>query len=328
VRELGLLHEAFAAGKESTLPELPIQYADFAAWQRQLLQGETLDAQLSYWKRQLNNAPPLLQLPTDRPRPPVQSFRGARQALMMEKSLAEALNRLSRQEHVTLFMTLLAGFKLLLYSYTMQDDLIVGTAIAGRDRLETEGLIGCFVNTLVLRTDISGNPTFKGLLQRVRDVTLGAYAHQETPFEKLVDELRLARNLSHAPLFQVAFGVRNAPLAVSVLNLSGLSLSPIEFEQEEARFDLTVWVDERADGLRGVWSYATDLFDAETIRGMHQDFAALLHCIVAQPDASLSDLMQIWNSPKAQGTSQGAKKYRYDKFIRTKPQPITVSSRQ
>jgi hypothetical protein len=210
-REVSVLYEAFATGEPSPLSELPIQYADFAVWQRQWLQGEVLEKQLDYWRKQLEAAPPLLELLTDRPRPTIQAYRGARQALILPPSLTEALKALSLREEVTLFMMLLAGFKTLLYRYTGQGDIIVGSPIANRNRVEIEGLIGFFVNTLVLRTDLSENPTFRQLLRRVREVCLEAYAHQDLPFEKLVEELQPERNLGYSPLFQVMFILQNAP---------------------------------------------------------------------------------------------------------------------
>ena len=198
-RELATLYESFSTGKSSPLPELPIQYADFAVWQR--LQGEVLETQLSYWKNQLDGAPPLLELPTDRPRPAIQTYRGAVESALLPKSLSEALRILSQQEDVTLFMTLIAAFKTLLYRYTGQENIVVGSSIANRTRVEIEGLIGFFVNTLALRTDLSGNPSFRELLGRVCDVAFGAYAHQDLPFEKLVEELQPERNMSHSTFF-------------------------------------------------------------------------------------------------------------------------------
>src|SRR5205085_3180491 len=188
----------------SPLPDLPVQYADYAVWQRQLLMGEALDRQLSYWKERLTGAPPVLELPTDRPRPKVQNFRGATLAVELPPEITEELKALSRGEGVTLYMTLLAAFQTLLHRYTGQDDITVGSPIAGRNRSELEPLIGFFANTLVLRTDLSGDPSFRELLRRVRGMALGAYAHQDVPFERLVEELRPERSLSHTPLFQVA----------------------------------------------------------------------------------------------------------------------------
>jgi hypothetical protein len=203
VRELGGLYTAFAEGRPSPLPELAVQYADFAAWQREWLRGEVLEGQLGYWKRQLGGAPQVLELPTDHPRPAVQSYRGSALRHTMSTALQGELNRLARGEGVTLFMVLLAAFEALLWRYSGQTDVVVGSPIANRTRREVEGLIGFFVNTLVLRTDVSGDPTFRELLGRVKEVALGAYAHQDLPFEKLVEELRPERALSHSPCFQV-----------------------------------------------------------------------------------------------------------------------------
>ena len=194
LRELAAIYDAFSSGKPSPLPELPIQYADFAHWQREWLQGEVLKSQRDYWKQQLNGSLPILQLPTDYPRPPVQTYQGEYQSLELPKNLTQALKDLSQQERVTLFMTLLAAFQTFLYRYTGQEDIIVGTPIAGRNQVEAEGLIGFFVNTLALRTYLSGNPSFPELLGRVREVALGAYAHQDLPFEKLVEELQPERD--------------------------------------------------------------------------------------------------------------------------------------
>jgi len=205
LRELAALYQAFSTGNPSPLPALPIQYADFAVWERQWVQGEFLESRLSYWKRQLQGPLPVLDLPVDRPRPPIQTFRGAGRSLRPPKSLVEALKTLGRQEEVTLFMTLLATFQTLLHAYTGQEDILVGTPISTRRHAETEGLIGLFINTLVLRTDLSGNPSVRELLRRVRKVCLEAYAHQEVPFEKLVDALKVGRDLSRNPLFQVLF---------------------------------------------------------------------------------------------------------------------------
>ena len=208
-KELSALYEAFCTGKPARLPELPVQYADYAEWQREWLQGEVLESQLGYWKQQLEGAPQVLELPTDRPRPALQTYRGGRRSRTLSRELSEELKRLSRSEGVTLFMTLLAAFQTLLYRYTGQEEMLVGTPIAGRSREETEGLIGFFVNTLVLRTDLSGHPTFRELLARVRRMAVEAYAHQDLPFEKLVEELQPERDLSRHPLFQVMFVLQN-----------------------------------------------------------------------------------------------------------------------
>jgi len=288
IRELAALYEAFSTGKPSPLPELPIQYADFAHWQRQWLQGEVLAAQLSYWQQQLAGAPAVLELPTDRPRPAVQTFRGATQFLALPEPLSQKLKTLSQRSGVTLFMTLLAAFQTLLYRYTGQEDICIGSPIANRNRSETEDLIGFFVNTLVLRTDMSENPSFKELLLRVREVTLGAYAHQDLPFEQLVEALQPERNLSHQPLFQVMFVLQNAPM--SALELPDLTLSSLNIDSSTAKFDLTMSMEDTEQGLVGSLEYNTDLFDAATISRMREHFQTLLEGIVAEPDQRLSDL--------------------------------------
>ncbi|ARV58862.1 hypothetical protein BZZ01_09635 [Nostocales cyanobacterium HT-58-2] len=288
VRELAILYQAFCDGSASPLPPLPIQYADFAAWQRQWLEGEVLESQLSYWKQQLDKIPPILQLPSNRPRPLVQTYRGARKTLALSPRLSEALKALSRKENVTLFMTMLTAFKVLLYRYTGQEDIVVGSPIAGRNRREIEELIGFFVNTLVLRTNLSGNPSFRELLRRVREVTLGAYVHQDLPFEKLVEELQPERNLSYTPLFQVMFSLQNAP--IQQLETSNLTLSTLEVNNQTAKFDLTVDLAETPEGLYGNIEYNIDLFDSATITQMLGHFQNLLERIVAAPEQSLADL--------------------------------------
>ncbi|HVI71956.1 MAG TPA: condensation domain-containing protein, partial [Pyrinomonadaceae bacterium] len=246
--ELATLYEAFSTNeKESPLAELPIQYADYAVWQRQWLAGEVLEAELQYWKTKLAGAPAVLELPTDRLRPAIQSYRGAMETLRLSAELSAQLKQLSRRESVTLFMTLLAGFNTLLWRFSGQDDILLGTPIAGRNRSEIEGLIGFFVNTLVLRADLSGDPTFRELLHRTREVALGAYENQDLPFEKLVEELAPVRDLSRSPLFQVMFVLQNAPR--ESLELPGLTLSPLGSANKTAKFDLTMFVVEGRQGL-------------------------------------------------------------------------------
>jgi len=297
-RELGALYEAFSAERESPLAELPIQYADYAVWQRKWLRGEVLEKQLAYWRAQLSGAQAMLVLPTDRPRPAVQSFRGAFQSRMLPKSLSAALNGLGRQEGVTLFMTLLAAFQTLLKRYSGQEDISVGTDVANRNRAEVEGLIGFFLNNLVIRTDLSGNPTFRELLKRVREVALEAYAHQEVPFNKLVQALEPERSLSHTPLFQVLFVLQNLP--AEALKLKGLTLSLLEFDSGTSKFDLALFMEETEQGIVGTWVYKTDLFEAATITRMTGHFETLLESIVAQPDARLSALEMLTEAEKRQ----------------------------
>ena len=286
VGELAALYEAFVARRPSPLAELPIQYADFAQWQRGWLDGEVLAGQLEYWRRQLSGAPAVLNLPADRPRPPMQTFNGARYSFKLPNAAAVALRELSRREGVTLFMSLLAAFQTLLYRYTGERDVLVGTPIANRGRTETERLIGFFINTLVLRTKVSGRQTFRELLRQVREVALGAYAHQDIPFEKLVEELQPQRSLSHSPLFQVMFIWQNAPMPE--FKLPGLLLSTVNTGMETAKFDLTLQMEETGPGLIGRLEYNTDLFDEETMRRLAAHFESLLDSALADPDQSLA----------------------------------------
>ena len=286
-KELTAFYRFFTCGEAPALRELPVQYVDYAAWQRNWLHGEVLDKQLSYWKKQLKNLP-ILRLPTDRPRPPLQTFRGAHQPLELSQSLSHALTDLSRREGVTLFMTLLAAFQALLLRCTGQDDVIVGAPIAGRTRPEIEGLIGFFVNALALRSDLSGNPSFRELLIRVREVALEAYAHQDLPFEKLVEELQPQRDLSHSPVFQVMFALQNAPR--HPIELPGLALTPVEINGDTAKFDMTLSIRDETEGLRGWLEYNTDLFDDATISRLLEHFRTLLDAIVSNPEQRILDL--------------------------------------
>jgi natural product biosynthesis luciferase-like monooxygenase protein/FkbM family methyltransferase len=288
MEEISHLYTSFLAGQPSSLPELPIQYADFAIWQRQWLQGDVLEQLLAYWRAQLGGELPNLDLPTDRPRPAIQTFRGAQRWLTLPGHLLKTLKALSRREDVTLFITLLAVFKTLLYRYTGQDDIIVGTPIANRTRTEVEKLVGLFANTLVLRTDLAGAPSFRELLARVREVVVGAYAHQDMPFEQLVDALHPERDLSRNPLFQVMFALQNTP--VMTLELPGLTLEPVEVEQGASQFDITVELVETVTGLTGWITYNTDLFDAATIDRMAKQFQLLLENVAADAGQRVADL--------------------------------------
>ena len=287
IQELGTLYAAFVAKTPSSLPELPIQYADFAHWQREYLQGEVLETQLTYWRQQLMDLP-TLTLPTDLPHPAVQRYRGASHHLILTPALTAALEALSQQTGATLFMTLLAAFQTLLYRYTGQEDLAVGSPIANRNRSELEGLIGFFVNSLVLRTNLAGNPTFRALLRQVQATTLAAYAHQDVPFEKLVEVLQPARDFSRNPLFQVVFALQNAPIAP--LQLPGLTLSPLDFDSGTTRFDLEYHCFKALDKLHCTMIYSTDLFESATISRMLQQFQVLLTSIVANPDQPIAHL--------------------------------------
>jgi amino acid adenylation domain-containing protein len=312
-RELSALYRAFANAEASPLPDLAIQYADFAAWQRERLQGVILESQLSYWKKQLEGAPVVLDLPTDRPRPSVQSFRGASRSVEFSTELTRGLKTLSRQEGVTLYMTLLAAFQTLLHRYTGQDDIVVGSPIANRNRIEIEGLIGFFVNTLVLRTDHSGNPQFRDLLRRVRETALEAYAHQDLPFEKLVEELRPDRVLGRSPLFQAMFVFQNTP--AREVSFNDLIVSPLRLAGETTKFDLTLSMTEGATGLRAGLQYSIDLFDEPTITRMLGHFQTLLEGIVAHPDHCMSDLPILTEAERLQLLVWSETKEEYPKDI-------------
>ena len=296
-RELSSGYTAFVSGHAPDLPRLPIQYADYAVWQREWLQGEVLEGQLAYWKEKLADLS-TLELPTDRPRPPVPSYQGAHLAFDLPAPLTQALKELSRREGATLFMTLLAAFQVLLHRYSGQDDIAVGTPIAGRGRTELEGLIGFFVNTLVLRSDLAGNPAFTELLARVRENALGAYTHQDLPFEKLVEELSPSRDMSRNPLFQVMFVLQNAPDAA--LALKGVQASRLPLAGHSAKFDLTLSMRETAAGLHASWEYSTDLFDASTVERMAQHFKTLLEGIVADADQRIGQLPLLTEAERHQ----------------------------
>ncbi|MBW4548499.1 MAG: amino acid adenylation domain-containing protein [Symplocastrum torsivum CPER-KK1] len=287
IRELAALYNAFSKGVPSPLPELPIQYADFAHWQRQWLKGEVLETQVNYWKQQLAGAPALLELPTDRPRPAIQSFQGRAEFFQLNAELTQRLKILSQQSGGTLYMTLLAAFATLLSRYSNQENILVGSPIANRNRSETDSLIGFFVNTLVLSTDLQGNPTFSELLRRVRQVALDAYAHQDVPFEQLVEVLNPERNLSYHPLFQVMFVLDNA---LTKLEVPGLSLTHWDVETKTAKFDLNLLMEETEQGLKGRWEYKTDLFDAATITRMTGHFQTLLEAIATNPEQHILEL--------------------------------------
>jgi natural product biosynthesis luciferase-like monooxygenase protein/amino acid adenylation domain-containing protein len=299
-REVATLYEAFAQGRPSPLADPEIQYGDFSAWQRGWLQGEVLDRSLAYWKRQLGGTLPVLDLPTDRPRPPMQGFRGATLHFALPEEALRPLRLLGLETGSTLFMTLLAAFQTLLYRYAGQDDVIVGSPIAGRTHVETEGLIGFFANTLALRATFSGDPTFRELLAQVREATLDAYAYQDLPFEQLVDALHVPRDLSRSPLFQVMFVLQNTP--TEPFRLEGLEVSRLEVDARAAKFDITLSLTARDEGLAGAVEFNTDLFDPATIERMVGHFRALLGGICEDPDRPVSRL-PILTEPERQRIS-------------------------
>jgi amino acid adenylation domain-containing protein len=292
--ELAMLYRSFSAGEPSPLPELPIQYADFTVWQRERLQGEILEKLLAYWKERLSNIP-VLELPTDQVRPPIQTYHGATESFVLPETLVKKLRMLSQQEGVTLFMTLLAAFKTLLYRYTGQTDIVVGTPIANRNWGELEQLIGFFANTLLLRTNLGGDPTVRELLERVREGALGAYAHQDVPFEMLVEHLQPERDLSRSPLFQVMFVLRHT--SMPAVEVPSLTMELMEVESGTAQFDLTLMITEKNGGLEGELEYSTDLFDPRTAQRMIAHFEKLLGSVVAAPECRLSHLPFL---PKAE----------------------------
>ncbi|HEX3250372.1 MAG TPA: condensation domain-containing protein, partial [Pyrinomonadaceae bacterium] len=297
IREVATLYPAFSSGKPSPLPELKVQYADYAEWQREWLQGKVEETQLAFWKDKLQNLS-VINLPTDRPYPPVQTFDGATESFVLPKDLTESLKQLSQQEGVTLFMTLLAAFSTVLHHYTRQEEIVVGTDIANRTQKDTEALIGFFVNQLVLRTDLSGNPTFSELLQRVREVTLDAYANQDLPFEQLVEALQPKRNLSRPPLYQVVFALENIP--ARSLDLPGLTLTPMEMHSGTAKFELILSMFESTNVLGGTFEYNTNLFNADTIKRLAGHFETLLEAVVADPKRRVLDLPLLTKSERRQ----------------------------
>ncbi|MBO3458248.1 non-ribosomal peptide synthetase [Aetokthonos hydrillicola Thurmond2011] len=351
IREIGTLYTAYLnpesnSSSSSILLELPLQYADFAHWQREWLQGEVLETQLAYWRDQLNGIS-ILHLPTNKPRPAIQSYQGATQFLELPKELIDALEKLSQEQGVTLFMTLLAAFQTLLYRYTHQEDIAVGSPIANRNRSEIEEIIGFFVNSLVLRSDLSGNPTFRELLARVREVTLGAYSHQDLPFEKLVEELHPERNLSYHPLFQVVFGLQNSPM--SALQLPGLLPSFINIDFKKTRFDLemhlwkcsedfrSLWGGnwKYSEGLRGLMVYNTDLFDKATINRMLKHFKTLLSGVVENPaqkigslpllsEEELHQVLVEWNNTQADYPQDKCVHQLFEEKVKQYPDSVAV----
>jgi non-ribosomal peptide synthetase component F len=291
VREVGALYEAYSRGEESPLEELQVQYGDYAVWQREYLRGEVLEEQMEYWREQLRGVSGVLEMPTDRVRPAVQSYRGASIAFMLEEELCGQLTALMHGEGVTLFMLLLTAFQTLLYRYSRQSDIVVGSPVAGRTRGETEQLIGFFVNTLALRARLNAELSFRDLLKQVRQVCLDGYAHQEIPFEKIVEELAPERAASHTPLYQVMFALQNVPQVST--STQELKLGAFKAENETAKYDLTLVMVSTGKSINGSLEYNTDLFDEATIEKMTRHFQRLLQSIVAGPDSRLKELEML-----------------------------------
>jgi non-ribosomal peptide synthetase component F len=315
LNELATHYQAHRNGRQAELPPLPVQYADYAIWQRDYLNGAVLDQQLSYWTEQLANMPDALELPFDRPRGAEQTHRGAQQVVALNPALAEKLRAFSKREGVTLYMTMLAAFDVLLHYYTGGTDLVVGTNVSNRGRSETDQLIGFFVNQLPMRVDLSGDPSFRELLNRVRGVTIDAYAYQEVPFDRLVEALKLERKLSHAPLFQVKIDLLNAPSID--LGETDLSITPLIADNGGSHLDLIFSLVNTETELNGWLLYNTDLFDAATVLKMFARFESILTRIVDAPDAKLSTITAALRDADHQETqrkAEGLRRSRVEKL--------------
>lgn len=335
--ELSTLYRDFTTGNTTTdLEPLPIQYKDFAYWQHQSTKNERIDEQLTYWKNQLLNHSGLLELPTDRPRPPVQSFRGKQEPLILSAELTERLKRFSHHEQVTVFMTVLAAFQTLLYRYTGQEQILVGTPVAGRNRWETEGLIGLFVNSLPIRTLFSGNPSFRELLRQVRQSVIDAHANQDVPFEKIVETVNPERNLSHSPLFQVMF-VFEQNLQHLWRPSSKLTISPLAIDNETAKFDLTLFLEETQNGLIGKLEYSTDLFDQDRIARMARHFLTVIENALAYPDEQISaipilsaaeqhQILTAWNDTEVSYPAHLCMHELFEQQVERSPQATAIVS--
>jgi amino acid adenylation domain-containing protein len=333
VRELEKLYRGYASGTNPILPPLALQYVDFAVWQRQWLGSGVLERQLAYWKKQLAGAPPVVTFPADRRRPQAEMFRGARRKMVISSEVVQGLESLSQRNGVTLFMTLLASFDILLARYTGQEDVVVGSPTAGRGRSELADLMGFFVNNLVLRTDLSGNPSFATLLARVREVTLQAYEHQDVPFDQLVQALRPERSPDHSPLFQTMFILQNFPLAP--IEMPGLLLKPMELELSGARFDLTIEAFPNDGALDVYFDYNCDLYDEETIAQLQAHWRSILEAVVANPNQAIGDIPLLavrerekllfeWNRTEAPIPDDLCFHHRFEAFAREYPDRVAV----
>ncbi|HEX8242563.1 MAG TPA: condensation domain-containing protein, partial [Longimicrobium sp.] len=332
-RELAALYAAYREGRESPLPEPGVQYADYAVWQREHLRGEVLERQLSYWRERLADAPALLELPTDHPRPAVQTFRGAQARIELSAELLGRLREVCRREGATLYMVLLAGFQLLLSKYSGSEDVVVGSPIAGRSTREVEELVGFFVNTLVLRTDLSGDPTVGELLARVREATLGAYEHQDVPFERLVEELQPERSLSHTPLFQVMFALQNTGGPAE--SLGGVEMRRLAAESGTSKFDLMLALAEHAGGISGGLQYSTELFERSTIERMLGHLSRVLEQVAENAELRLSELevmgaderrrvLEEWNATAAEYPAGECAHHRFEAQAARTPDAVAV----
>ncbi|APF18136.1 amino acid adenylation domain protein [Caldithrix abyssi DSM 13497] len=335
LREMAIIYDAFSRGDDSPLPPLQIQYADFAYWQRNWLKGEVLEKEIEFWKEQLAGAPPVLELPTDRPRPAVQTFNGSYKTFHLSPEVSSALKKLAHKVGATEFMTLLALFQTMLYRYSGQDDIVIGTPIANRNHPEIENLIGFFVNTLAIRTRFEDRPSFLQLLKQVRETALAAYAHQDLPFEKLVDALQPERNLSHSPIFQVMFALQTSGRSEMQAPHSELQLQPIEAHSKTAKFDMTLFMLEEADHFSGALEFNTDLFDEDTIERFVRHFTRLAEALVQQPDTPVDRidflpaeekrlLLEAWNGKQALPVLTGTVVDMFERQAAASPEAIAV----
>jgi hypothetical protein len=306
LQELTVLYEAFSTGRPYPLPDLKVQYADYAAQEREWLQGKVLDVQLTFWRERLKGLPAVIELPLDRPRPQARTFAGDCEMLHIPAAKLAAVKALAREEGATLFMALMAVYQAMLSKYSGEEQVVVGTDLANRTMPETERMIGFFINLLAVRSDLSGNPTFRELLRRVREGLLEAYAHQEVPFPKIVQEVQPERSATHNPIVQVLFVMQNIPRAKR--ELSGLKVEPFDVPVTTSKFDMALFVGERPDGLFGYWVYSTELFDRATIQRMLRHFTNLLDSVAADPDARLSTLTML--SPEEVAQQESEKKQR------------------
>ncbi len=322
LQELGVLYEVFCAGSPSPLPELRVQYADYAVQERQWLQGEVLEKQLAFWREKLKGVPPVLELPLDRPRPASRTFHGAHETLHIPSEHLNMVKTLARQESATLFMALMAGFQAMLSKYSGEEQIVVGTDLANRTMPDTERMIGFFINLMAVRTDLSGNPTFRELLGRVREGLLESYAHQEVPFPKIVQEVQPERSATHNPIVQALFVMQNIPQVKR--ELAGLQADPFNVPVTTSKFDLAVFVVEKPEGLLGHWVYSTELFERTTIQRMMLHFGNLLRNAVAQPDARLSALSMLTSEEVEQQElkKEQRKQSRFGKLKATAPEVV------
>ena len=309
-RDLNAFYEASCKNEAPALDELPVQFPDFGAWQRECMRNDAFDEHVAYWKARLAGAPALLTLPTDRPRPVAQTFRGAFESSCFPNSLLYAVKALGQQEGASLYMVLLAAFQILLSRYSGQTDIVIGSPIAGRNRVELEQLIGFFVNTIVLRGDLSGEQTFLEFLARTKETTLEANAHKDLRFEILVDELKPMCDLSCNPVFQVMFSLDNTLAAPT--GLGGLNMSVERISSGTAKFDITMFASETAEGLKLLVEYSTDLFDRQTIQRMICDYRDLLISIVAAPGARIADMRSLAGSARPDSQIDAESRSRYE----------------